>query len=376
MSSTNQNLGECTELKQLGFTPWFENMTEGKPYAFSNVAVKEEIVYRIIDDAMLGELWFSLDEEGYCDDFLAVYRSDNKNKMIFEFWHKDVEEKKLGTARLTMQNDLDIPINVDVVDALALEDLKMNDEVSITITCFHKEINFYEDAKSCKEGNKGLAVESCIPIGTTAPNGNKDNDFKESPYAIISGKVKEYEIRTNSLTGMKYIHYSLESLGMVYDVVVAEDEDYIQPSNVQYISGVFYLTGHIDTQNYERQGNSYCNGYIKKLSEEVFSDKVANTLRILRDMAYEFIIADFGEASNYPIGFIQGAIKAITEKGKGYLIEYGKLDDEGNPLLYRLVPDDDFCSYEMAKKIFYVACVEGKEPLDWQWEDVTYIIKE
>lgn len=80
MSSTNQNLGECTELKQLGFTPWFENMTEGKPYAFSNVAVKEEIVYRIIDDAMLGELWFSLDEEGYCDDFLAVYRSDNKNK--------------------------------------------------------------------------------------------------------------------------------------------------------------------------------------------------------------------------------------------------------------------------------------------------------
>ena len=43
--------------------------------------------------------------------------------------------------------------------------------------------------------------------------------------------------------------------------------------------------------------------------------------------------------------------------------------------MYRLKSEDDFCSFDMAVKIFYDVCVEGKEPLDWHWKDVTYIIR-
>ena len=99
-------------------------------------------------------------------------------------------------------------------------------------------------------------------------------------------------------------------------------------------------------------------------------------METLRDMPYEHFIADFSQSTDYPVDFIQTAIYDVTDKGKNYLIEYGKPDSEGKPLLYRLVPEDDFCSFDMAIKVFHAVCVEGKEPLDWQWKDVTYIIRE
>ena len=362
------------EIEHLGFTSSFEDITKRKPHVISNIAVNNEVKYRIIDDNMTGELWFTLDEEGYCDDFLAVYRSENKNKLTFDYWHKDEEENKTAMARLTMQNDLDIPININIVDALALEDLKEGDEVLASITCFPCTIGFYEDEASCKKGNKGLAVESCLPTGTFPLHEDVEDNFTESAYAIISGKVKSYEVRTNSLTGFSYIHFTVESLGLVYDIVAAEDEK-IQPEKVQYISGEFYLTGHIDTKKYQRQGNSWQNDYTEKLTEEEFDFEVADTMETLRDMPYEHFIADFSQSKDYPVEFIQTAIYDVTDKGKNYLIEYGKSDSEGKPLLYRLKPEDDFCSFDMAVKIFYAVCVEGKEPLDWNWEDVTYIIR-
>ena len=98
-------------------------------------------------------------------------------------------------------------------------------------------------------------------------------------------------------------------------------------------------------------------------------------METLRDMPYEHFIADFSGAEGYPVEFIQTTLYKGIEKGKNYLIEYGKSDSEGNPLLYRLVPENDFCSFDMAVKIFHTVCVYGKEPLDWNWEDVTYIIR-
>lgn len=376
---TNSNQCNCEdypELKHLGFTSCFEDISQRKPYALSNAAVNNDPKYRIIDDELLGELWFALDEEGYCGDFTAVYRSDNRNKLSFDYWHKDKENQNISRARLTMLNDYDIPINIEIADALALEDLKEGDEVLATITCFPCNVNFFEDEESCKEDNKGLDVESCIPIGTFPDSEDMAETFIESAHAAISGKVKSYEERTNKLTGLKYVHFAVESLGMVYDVVVARDKVSSSPEKVQYISGVFYLTGHIDTQNYQRQGNSWQNDYTEKLNEEEFDYEVADTMETLRDMPYEHFIADFSQSEGYPVEFIQTAIYDVTDKGKNYLIEYGKPDSEGKPLLYRLVPENDFCSFDMAVKIFYAVCVEGKEPLDWHWKDVTYIIRE
>lgn len=364
------------ELKHLGFTPLFGEITEGKPYALSSAAVNNDAKYRIIDDEMLGELWFILDEEGYCGDFTAVYRSDNKNKLRFDYWHKDNENHDTSMARLTMLNDLDIPVNVEIIDALVLDKLKEGDEVVAGITCFPCDVRFYEDEKSCKEGNNGLALEGCIPVGTFPVNDDTADDFNESPHAVISGKVRSYEERTNKLTGLNYVHFAVESLGMVYDVVVAADDVSMPPEKVKYISGLFYMTSHIDTKNYQRQGNSWKNDYAYKLSEEQFEHEVADTLKTLRDMPYEHFIADFSESKDYPAEFIQTAVYDITEKGTNYLIEYGKSDSEGNPLLYRLVPEDDFCSFDMAVRIFHTVCVEGKEPLDYHWKDVTYIIRE
>ena len=365
---------EYGELKPLGFTPWFIDITEGKPYALSNVMIDNEVKYHIIDDEMKGELWFTLDEEGYCDDFLPIYRSDNKNKLRFECWNKDEEDKEISLARLSMLNEWEIPFNAQIIDCLALKDLKEGDEVIASITCLPDDLSFYEDAESCKLGNKGLAVESFIPIGTFPPNEDKAEEFVQSAFAIMSCKVKSYEKRTNNLTGLKYVHFVVESLGMVYDLVAAEDEISLPPEKVQYISGVVYLSSHVDTENYQRQGNSWEKDYNKKLSEEQFDNEVADTLETLRDIPYEHFIADFPSAESFPIEFIQTVVYSVTDKGKNYLIEYGKPDNEGKPLLYRLVTEDEFCSFEMARDIFHTVCVEGKEPLDWNWKDVTYTI--
>ena len=374
--NADKSCKEYGELKPLGFTPWFNDITEGKPYAISNVVIDNEVKYRIVDDEMTGELWFTLDEEGYCDDFLSIYRSNNKNKLRFEYWNKDEEEKDISLARLTMLNDLEIPFNAQIVDCMALKSLKEGDEVTASVTCFPDDVSYYEDAESCKLGNKGFAVESFIPCGTFPANEDMAEDFVQSAFAIISGKVKSYEKRTNKLTGLKYVHFALESLGMVYDLVASEDEISLPPEKVQYISGVVYLSAHIDTENYQRQGNSWENDYTEKLTEEEFDFQVADTMETLRDISYEHFIADFSQSKDYPVEFIQTAIYNVTDKGKNYLIEYGKSDSEGKPLLYRLVPENDFCSFDMAVKIFYAVCVEGKEPLDWKWEDVTYILSE
>ena len=373
--NADKSCKEYGELKPLGFTLWISEYTDGKPHAISNVAVNNEVKYRIVDDEMKGELWFTLDEEGYCDYFASIFRSDNKNKLRFEYWNKDEEDKDISLARLSMLNEWEIPFNAQIVDCLALKDIKEGDEVIATITCLPDDLSFYEDAESCKLGNKGLAVESFMPIGTFPPNEDMAEEFVESAFAIMSGKVKSYEKRTNKLTGLKYVHFVVESLGMVYDLVAAEDEISLPPEKIEYISGVVYLSAHIDTKNYQRQGNSWKKEYDKKLSEEQFRYEVADTLETLRDMAYEHFIADFSKADKYPVEFIQTALYKGMEKGKDYLIEYGKPDSEGNPLLYRLAPEDDFCSFDMAKKIFHTVCVEGKEPLEWNWKDVTYIIR-
>lgn len=119
-------------------------------------------------------------------------------------------------------------------------------ELNITaqITAFAKqEINYFTNED--ERGKHGLwsqwAVQSFVPSGSF----NSDLDADLLPYALLSGYVKEVELRKNEITGAEFYWLFVDSLSASYDVVVDAQLLSTEPRVGGIISGNFYLSGKI-----------------------------------------------------------------------------------------------------------------------------------
>lgn len=352
---------------------------------FASVAVVDgETKYSILDDELYGEIWIPVENGEALDiyDYLLRYRSENYNSFILEDWVEYEDGIKTEIFKLKMNNHWEVPLNIMITNTWVLENIKPGTEVLCSITCFRnsKTVSFYKSEEDYRKNNKEFVSDCLTPIKTFVL---EEDDFAGLSYATISGKVKNVNIRTNLLTSAQYAHFSVSSLDMIFDVVIPLEEIPYPVNEIRYISGTYYLNGYIKTDNYKRYGDCRVDMFSCKITEDEFESKVKPYLKELRAMTDEFYIADFKNDKNFPVAYIQTIIKGDdsvdyidAHEKKDYRIEYAKNTVGGKTKLFKLKTPNDFCDLELALEIFHTVCVDGKEPLAWDWEDISYLIKE
>lgn len=379
-------------LKNIGFQDVNEaiSLAMDNIYSKSIVSVDDEENYFVIDDSMHGEVWIPifneaslynkywhikdnlelpLDNDGnFSGDYFFRYCGSHYNKFSFNYWLDPIQQcLKMGMVRLETKNELDIPLNVYLLNGYSVHRrIDENDVVECQLTAIPQSVKLYDCEESCFKGNKGMAVEGCIPCGTFSVKDN-DEDFEESTHAIISGKVTLAEMHTNRMTGRRYAHLVMESLGVVYDVVIPENEVSMPLESIKYVSGVFVLIGHIKWDGEERNGENYQFEIDGTCTEKEFDERFVPYIKGIRSLQSEFFILEVGENRDDGILFMQIAMYNDVGEPEQYRVEYGTEDKDGKRKLYALDSDNVDC--EMA--IITLRNIAMGKAVPGDWKDIT-----
>ena len=358
-----------------GFTLDLEPLLNSNPLAISYVAKDNEQQYLVLDDGMRSEVWLRRLPSGNYDIEDAVYRSKNSTKVKFAYW--GAEDDGADTIiRVELCRGYEIPLNIKVVNKCVVDELVNGAVLKMHITAVPENVSFYETQEQCTEGNGEYAAESLVPIGTFYSAYDGDEEYIGDEGVLMSAKVKSYELLKNQLTGLEYVHFTVQTLENTFDVVVNAEEIDLPLEQISYLSGTFDLKGYVETDDYHRYGQSFQEMYEAKLTEAQFAEEIVPVLRDMRDLECEYLVADFSKAADFPLSYVQTTLEQEQGRVKDYLVEYGIILGEGKVQLFRLKKGNRICGLEEVRDIFHTVCVEGKEPLAWEWEDISHILGE
>lgn len=90
-----------------------------------------------------------------------------------------------------------------------------------------------------------LAAESFVPSGLFLPDDTATEIDPPRPVGAFTGAIKEYELKTNQLSGEKFYWFLVETFGGETDVVADTKLVTIEPQIGGIVSGQFWLTGKI-----------------------------------------------------------------------------------------------------------------------------------
>ena len=155
-------------------------------------------------------------------------------------------------ANPSVPNDPDsgeYPFVFDVPDFRVNETDEFPRDVEIQLTAFaSNDFRIYADEQdyydSQSEGAT-FASKSFIPSGLFLSDESETPIEPPRPIGIFAGEIKEYELKTNKLTGEKFYWFLVETLGGETDVVADPKLVPTEPKIGGYVSGQFWLSGQI-----------------------------------------------------------------------------------------------------------------------------------
>lgn len=104
---------------------------------------------------------------------------------------------------------------------------------------FASEQDFYDS----QDSEMKFAAKSFIPSGLF--NFNKDQTQPPLAFGVFTGEIREFELKTNKMTGENFYWFLVDTLGGEIDVVADPKLITIEPSVGGYLSGQFWLSGKI-----------------------------------------------------------------------------------------------------------------------------------
>lgn len=235
---------EYDDLRHIGFTKNFRRYYKDNTKKKSIVRSLYNRKYIILDDDTHGEAWFEVDKDGNCLSHKVLYCSRRKITVRFKYWYTNESSEINTLARFDLFR-FGFPVNIEIPYAWWLDKLKSDEQIEISITCVPRCLYFFESKEDClyfnyKESDLFLPVGAFLGCDVSSKK-----DAKQTNEAYICGEVKSYNIRRNKITGLRYVHFEVQSFGFVYDLVIAEEEMSITPDKVKYISGNVYLYGYV-----------------------------------------------------------------------------------------------------------------------------------
>jgi hypothetical protein len=121
----------------------------------------------------------------------------------------------------------------------------------IQLTAFaSNDFKIFADEKSYNESQTDElkhSSKSFVPVGLLAVDDN-DEEIDLSavrPIAMLTGEIKEYELKTNQLSGNEFYWFLIDTFGGEIDVVADVKLIASEPQIGGIVSGQFWLSGRI-----------------------------------------------------------------------------------------------------------------------------------
>lgn len=132
---------------------------------------------------------------------------------------------------------------VEIENFPALKDIQLTAFASNDFKIFENEESYY----ASQEDETKFASKSFIPSGLFSPEKTDENlDLSVvRPIGILAGEIKEFELKTNQLSGQNFYWLLVETLGGETDVVVDPKFVTENPKTGGIVSGQFWLSGKI-----------------------------------------------------------------------------------------------------------------------------------
>ena len=141
------------------------------------------------------------------------------------------------------------PFVFDVPDFLLTEKTEFPKVCEIQLTAFaSNEFEIFADEKdyyALQNDETKIAAKSFIPSGLFTPDENAAPIEPPRPIGIFAGEIREFEVLTNKVSGVKFYSFLVETLGGEVDVVADPKLVKEEPKIGGIISGQFWLSGKI-----------------------------------------------------------------------------------------------------------------------------------
>ncbi len=161
----------------------------------------------------------------------------------FHAWANPDEEKIIDSG--------EYPFVFDVPDFRVNEDIEIPKLCEIQLTAFaSNEFQIFDNEKDyydSQEDETKMAAKSFIPSGMFLPDENAAPIDPPRPIGIFAGEIKEFKLRTNKVSGVKFYSFLVETLGGEVDVVADPKLITQEPKIGGIVSGQFWLSGKILT---------------------------------------------------------------------------------------------------------------------------------
>ncbi len=141
------------------------------------------------------------------------------------------------------------PFVFDVPDFRMVEAIDFPRICEIQLTAFaSNDFKIFADEKeydASQEGELKYAAKSFVPSGLFVFDADDDSiDLNVvRPIGIFAGEIKEFELKTNELSGEKFYWFLIETLGGEVDVVADVKLVPSEPKIGGVVSGQFWLSG-------------------------------------------------------------------------------------------------------------------------------------
>ncbi len=145
------------------------------------------------------------------------------------------------------------PFVFDVPDFLLNDEIKLPRICQIQLTAFaSNDFKISPDEKFYNESHTDetkYSSKSFVPVGLLAfEDGEEEIDLSAvRPIARFTGEVKEFELKTNQLSGNEFYWFLIDTFGGEIDVVADTKLISIEPNIGGVVSGQFWLSGKIGT---------------------------------------------------------------------------------------------------------------------------------
>jgi hypothetical protein len=169
----------------------------------------------------------------------ALEKESSELDGAFHAWANPSEENNPESG--------EYPFVFDAPDFRVHPNLKFpgNHEVQLTafasneFRVFASEQDFYDS----QEAEIKFAAKSFIPSGLF--NLDADNTQPPLAFGVFTGEIKEFELKTNELTGERFYWFLVDTLGGEIDVVADPKLIGDEPNIGGYLNGQFWLSGRI-----------------------------------------------------------------------------------------------------------------------------------
>jgi hypothetical protein len=231
-TSSNEDLNNLIE-------KWLENVAE---------IPSRKGTYLKFGDESGAEIYLQMDHGGDLTGLNPYFAGKSRRKVFLtEFIERDSSELDgafHAWANAEKEGEGDYPFVLDLPDAFTYQinlplacEIQLNAFATNDLQVFESEGEFLD---SQTEEIK-FAAHSFIPIGLFRQN----EGIPPQAHGQFAGTVKEFELKTNQMTGKNFYWFLVETLGGEIDVV--SDPNYVkkEPQINSIIHGSFWLTGKI-----------------------------------------------------------------------------------------------------------------------------------